>query len=186
MQDTLSKFTKKTVALHWIVAIVFIALLIIGIYMVENEAYELYGIHKSVGVIILLFAIYRVIWRMSNGFPKPLGSPSPSMHKLAKFVHYLLIIGTILMPISGIIMSAMGGYGVAVFGLELVAANPDPSNPMEMIAINESIAFIAHTVHGLGGNILMLAVILHIAGALKHHIIDKDGTLKRMLGNELK
>ena len=89
------------------------------------------------------------------------------------------------MPLSGFVMSATGGYGVSVFGLELVAFNPSPSNPMEALPINESLAFIGHIMHSFGGQVLILAVLLHIAGALKHHFVDKDGTLQRMLGNKV-
>ena len=82
-------------------------------------------------------------------------------------------------------MSAMGGHGVALFGIELVARNPDPINPKEVIALNAGIAKFAHTFHGLGGNILIAGVVLHIVGAFKHHIMDKDGTLRRILGAEV-
>ena len=86
------------------------------------------------------------------------------------------------MPVFGFLMSAMGGHGVDLFGLELVACNPDPTNPREVIALNSTIAGIMHTMHFLAGYTLIGAVVLHIAGAFKHHIIDKDNTLRRMLG----
>ena len=184
-QDTQSQLSKKTVSLHWFIAIVFISLLATGIYMEQNEVYALYGIHKSIGVLIFAFAIYRIIWRLKNGWLSTVGSPFPTAHNLAIFVHYLLIIGTVLMPISGFIMSAAGGFGVSVFGLELVAFNPSPSNPQEALALNESLAFVGHVMHSLGGKVLIVAVLLHIAGALKHHLVDKDGTLQRMLGKEI-
>ena len=183
--DTVNQLSRKTVNLHWLIAIVMIALLATGTYMEANQAFALYGIHKSIGVIIFIFALYRIAWRIKNGWLTTLGSPSARMTKLAKLVHYLLIIGTVLMPISGFVMSAAGGFGVSVFGLELVATNPDPANPREMIAHNESLAFVGHVMHGLGGKILILAVLLHIAGAFKHHLVDKDGTLKRMLGRQI-
>ncbi len=183
--DSANQLSRKTISLHWLIAIVMIALLATGTYMEANQVFALYGIHKSIGVIIFIFALYRIAWRIKNGWLTTLGSPSVRMAKLAKFVHYLLIIGTVLMPISGFVMSAAGGFGVSVFGLELVAANPDPANPREMIAHSESLAFAGHVMHGLGGKILILAVLLHIAGAFKHHLADKDGTLKRMLGRQV-
>ena len=183
--DTANQLSKKTLSLHWLIAVVVMALLATGTYMEATQAFALYGIHKSIGVVIFIFAIYRIAWRIKNGWLSTLGSPSVNMAKLAKFVHYLLIIGTVLMPISGFVMSAAGGFGVSVFGLELVAANPDPNNPREMIAHNESLAFVGHVMHGLGGKLMILALVLHIAGAFKHHLIDKDGTLKRMLGRKV-
>lgn len=89
------------------------------------------------------------------------------------------------MPVSGFLMSALGGRGLDVFGLEIVALNADPLNPNEVIAYNETIANLGHSVHHWLGYILIATVALHVFGALKHHVIDKDGTLKRMFGKQI-
>ncbi len=86
------------------------------------------------------------------------------------------------MPISGFIMSAIGGHGVDFFGMELAARNPDPTDPKEVIALNGPLAGIAHNMHEIAGKAIFVGVILHVVGALKHHMIDKDGTLRRMFG----
>ena len=183
--DTNTKFSRKTIMLHWLIGLTMLVLLGTGIYMVEYEAYALYDIHKSIGIIIFLFALWRVLWRLRNGWPSALGNNSALMHSVAKLVHYLLLIGTVIMPLSGFIMSVMGGYGAAVFGLELVAANPDPGKPGEMIALNGPVAGVAHEIHHLSGYILIAGVVLHLLGAFKHQLVDKDGTLRRMLGAEV-
>lgn len=183
--DTHSKLSPNTLALHWIVAIMMIALLTTGLYMETTETLALYPWHKSFGVLIILFVVLRVLWRIKNGWLSPVSNYTKVEKILSKVVHYLLIIGTVLMPLSGFMMSAMGGHGVAFFGIELFARNPDPINPREVIALNAGIAKFAHTLHGLGGNILIAGVVLHIAGAFKHHVMDKDGTLRRMLGAEI-
>ena len=67
--DTKQKLSSTTVWLHWIIAIMIIGLLIVGVYMEENEVYRLYPIHKSLGVIVFGFVIIRVIWRIKNGWP---------------------------------------------------------------------------------------------------------------------
>lgn len=182
MTDTKFKLSTKTITLHWIVAIGMIGLLATGIYMEENEVYALYPIHKSVGVLIILPILWRVIWRMTNGWPEAVRDYAKHEHLLSKVVHWALIIATVAMPISGMMMSVGGGHGLDFFGLELVMRNADPSNPEEVIALNETAGEIGHTVHGLGGNILLFALGLHLIGALKHHFVDKDFTLKRMLG----
>jgi len=183
--DTPSKLSSNTLLLHWIVGIMMISLLGTGIYMEENEVFALYPWHKSFGVLLVGFVVLRVIWRLKNGWPTPVSDYSSLEKALSKVVHYLLIIGTILMPVSGFMMSAMGGHGVELFGLELVARNPNPANPQEVIALNGTLAGLGHEAHGLGGKVIIAAVVLHTAGALKHHIIDKDGTLRRMLGAEV-
>lgn len=181
-KDTKEQLSPITIALHWIVGLMMIGLLGSGLYMEEFKAYAVFPWHKSFGVIIVVLAVLRVLWRFSNGWPQHVAEYTKVEVTLSKIVHYVLIIGTIMMPISGIMMSGLGGYGVEVFGFELIAHNPDPSNPGKNMAINESLATLGGAIHGIAGKLIIAALILHIIGALKHHIIDKDNTLKRMLG----
>jgi len=183
--DSHSKLSTSTIFLHWVVGIIMIGLLASGIYMEENEVFALYPWHKSFGVLIVTFVILRVIWRVKNGWPSHVSDYSSLEKMLSKIVHYLLIIGTVLMPISGFIMSALGGHGVDLFGLELFSRYPDPTDPKEVIALNGTLAGIGHTIHEYAGMAIIGGVILHVVGALKHHVIDKDGTLRRMLGAEV-
>lgn len=180
--DTKLKLSKQTIVLHWLVAIGMIVMLAVGVYMEENKAYELYPLHKSFGVLIVAFVLWRIYWRAKNGWPTPVREYRPVEITLSKVVHWTLIIGTILMPISGMMMSGLGGHGIPFFGFELLARNPDPLDPSKVIALNETLAYVGKELHALGGNLLIAAVALHLAGALKHHMIDKDNTLKRMLG----
>jgi len=170
-----------TISLHWLVGLTFIGLMAVGIYMEETHAYALYPLHKSVGALLLLLVIPRIVWRLKQGFPAAEGDASPAAQILAKTVQYALLAGTLLMPLSGIMMSAFGGHGLAVFGLEIFPMNPDPADPNEVIPFNGLLAQVGHVIHGLGGKLMILAVVLHLAGALKHHFIDKDKTLVRMV-----
>ncbi|MBL4761983.1 MAG: cytochrome b [Gammaproteobacteria bacterium] len=181
--DTQQKLSNVTVSLHWIVGLTIITLLVVGIYMEENEVFSLYPIHKSVGMLIFLLIIGRVVWRLKNGWPEPASQYKAIEHKLAKLTHWVLIVGTLAMPLSGMVMSGVGGHGLNVFGFfELMPMNPDPNEVGAVIAHNESIAKLGHEVHELFGIIMIVAILLHMAGAFKHHIVDKDGTLRRMLG----
>ncbi|MGB0466866.1 MAG: cytochrome b [Pontibacterium sp.] len=177
--NTYSKFSKLTVILHWLIAFAMIGSLAFGLYLEElprsPDKGALIGLHKSVGLLILLFALYRVIHRLRNPLPQPLTVSPHWQQKLATAVHFVLLAGTLLMPVSGIIMSVGGGYPVGLFGLELIAAGEG----------HELLSNAGKAMHGLGGKLLILAIVLHIAGALKHHFIDKDGILKRMLGTEI-
>lgn len=180
--DTAKKFSPTTVMLHWLVALTIIGLLAVGVYMEETKTYALYPWHKSFGFLIFFVVLLRIIWRIKNGWPTPVSDYQKYEHLLAKTVHYILLIGTALMPISGFLMSAVGGSGVDVFGFEVVARNVDPDNPRKALAHSETIASLAHSAHHWIGKVLIVSVVLHIAGALKHHMLDKDGTLRRMLG----
>lgn len=179
--DTEIQFSPVTIILHWLIAFVMIGMLAVGFYMDIFHVYWLYPIHKSIGVIILAFILLRVVWRLKNGWPAPLDSYTKLEILLSKIVHHLLLIGTILMPVSGVLMSGLGGYGVDVFGLELIAKNINPETS-EAQPYNAAIAQIAGGMHEVIAYVLIGALVLHIAGAFKHHIISKDGTLKRMLG----
>lgn len=181
-RDSSTQLSAITIALHWAVGLSMIALLSVGIYMEEFGVYALYPIHKAFGFLILFIVIPRMLWRLVNGWPTAAGDYTKIEHILAKLVHWLLIIGTLLMPISGMMLSIGGGHGLDVFGLEIAAHNTDPGDPNKTLAINESVAEWGHIMHGLGGNLLIAAIVLHVVGALKHHIVDKDATLKRMFG----
>lgn len=108
-EDTHNQFSPITIALHWIIALAIIGLLGSGLYMTQNQIYALYPWHKSFGTIIAAFVIMRVLWRMYNGWPTDLPSHQTWERILAKAVHYVLIISTVMMPLSGMAMSALGG-----------------------------------------------------------------------------
>lgn len=178
MSLTKPSLSGTTKLLHIVVALFMITLLTVGIYMSNTETYSLYPIHKSFGAIVLLLALARIFWRVKKGWPTPLGKASKLQLAVAKLVHWLLITATVLYPISGLMMSIAGGHGLSVFGLELVAMNFDAAG--EVIAINGTIAGIGHEIHGLLVPVVITAIVLHVAGALKHHVIDKDDTITRM------
>jgi cytochrome b561 len=185
MKDTQQQLSFLTVSLHWLIALGMIMLIAVGIYMEENKAFELYPIHKSVGIVLFGFIIFRVFWRMKNGWLQALSEYKPVEIKLARAVQWLLIIGTIMMPVSGIMMSGAGGFGVSVFGLELIAKNPDPDNAGKVIALNAAVAKIASSMHSLGGNLMIAAILLHVLGAVKQKVIYKDGAFARMFGKKV-
>ena len=183
--DTKQQFSKLTVSLHWIVAILMITLLALGLIMVETHDYSLYPLHKSLGVLVLVFALVRSFWRMKNGWPVPASSYKAYEHMLAGIVHWILILGTLIMPLSGVILSSMSGHEVPFFGFDIIPANHDPANPQDVLPRNKALSDPAGEVHEIVGWLLIGAVAFHVVGALKHHIIDKDGTLRRMLGQRI-
>ncbi|MCB1668165.1 MAG: cytochrome b [Porticoccaceae bacterium] len=184
--DTKEKLSRLTVTLHWLVGVSIIGLLAVGTYMEKTETLFLYPLHKSFGVIIFIVVLARVFWRIKNGWPPPANRYKKIEQVLAKITHWVLILGTVIMPISGMIMSGAAGHGIHIFGLELLAMNPNPQNPEEMLPLNKPLAGIGHETHEIIGKVMIVAVLLHIIGAFKHHLVDKDGTLRRMLGADLR
>ncbi|MGB0902458.1 cytochrome b [Halocynthiibacter sp.] len=172
--------SKTEIALHWIVGLGMIILIGLGLYMGQTNAYSLYPFHKSIGVLLLVFILARVVIRMRKGWPDNMGSGAAWEHKLAHVIHWILILGTLVMPLSGVIDAVMAGRGLSVFGLELIGSNINAKG--QPTAISTGLSDTASTVHGIVGKLLIAAILLHIAGAFKHDLVDRDGTLRRMLG----
>lgn len=168
------------IALHWVVGLGMIGLITVGIIMTRTENFALYGLHKSVGMLLFVVILWRAVVRLSKGWPENVSKGAAWEHGLARVIHWVLILGTILMPISGMMDSYFAGHGLSIFGLELAAGSADAEG--KPLAINASLGELGEEVHGTLGNILIAAIALHVAGALKHQLIDKDGTLGRMLG----
>ncbi len=153
--------------------------------MTENEVWFLYPIHKSIGILIFAVIIVRVVWRLCQGWPQTIRKYAQYEQILAKLVHWVLLISTVLMPVSGILMSGVGGHGIAIFGWELLAPHHSSATPDQALPYNEFWAGVGESGHTIIGYVLIATIVLHVAGALKHHVIDRDATLKRMLGQNI-
>lgn len=179
MNNSTPGFGKVAITLHWLIAIVMIGMIFLGLYITENQAYHLMATHKSIGILIFAFVVWRLVLRLVKGFPPALGNPSVIQKSLSRLVHWILLIATVLFPLSGMIMSAMGGRGLFVFGTEVFPANMVNNRPSP---INDNLAEIASNVHGALIPIMVAAIAIHLIGVIYHQFIVKDGTLARMLG----
>lgn len=159
---------------HWPMALIILGLILVGLYMSaiepSPEKLQMVYYHKSFGILILWLVGLRIIWRAFNTQPAHLPSHKGWERLLAKLAHFFLYVAMIGMPLSGWLMSSAGEYPVPFFGLEM----PD------LISKNPDIGRLMHGVHEILAYMLIGAIGLHAMGALKHHFIDKDETLKRM------
>ncbi len=171
--------SKTTRVLHSIMGLGMIGLIAVGLYMAETESYGLYGWHKSFGMLILLIAIPRIIWRIREGWPQPITAASQLQQGLARLVHWVLILSTVLFPVSGMMMSGGSGRGLYIFDFEVLAKTVDAATG-KLIPVNETVAGVGHEIHEMLPPIIIAAIVVHVLGALKHQFIDKDGTLSRM------
>jgi cytochrome b561 len=171
-----------TRSLHWLVALSMILLTIVGFYMSTFEIWDLYGIHKAFGVIALIIIIPRIVLRLKNGRPTPVREYPLWEHRVAVIVHWVLLLSTIIMPISGFLYSSASGHGVEIFGFVLIPSNYSNVQPSEAIPFNSTLSDIGQETHEILGYVLAATIILHVIGTVKHHYFDKDRTLLRMLG----
>jgi cytochrome b561 len=180
--DKINKLSAVTVALHWMVAIAMIGMLGVGLYMVNAEAWFLYPWHKSIGVLIFVIVLARVAWRVRQGWPPALGRSSRFEQLAAKAVHWTLIVCTVAMPVTGMIYSGASGHGFGTLGVTVVPAQHNPLQSADVIPYSAAWSDLGQGFHNALGYLLLAAIVLHVAGALKHHVVAKDGTLRRMLG----
>lgn len=161
---------------HWVIALLIIGLLALGLYMgsVEFSPFKLklYGWHKSFGFVVLVLIALRLSWRLSHRYPQSLPSHMKWEKILAKLTHFALYFCAFAMPLSGWAMSSASGHGAQIFGLfNLPAIMPE----------SKDLDHLFEEIHEITAWGLMGLIALHFVGAVKHHIIDKDSTIKRML-----
>lgn len=163
--------------LHWTMAVLLIGLLGLGVYMHElplsPEKFELYALHKSLGVTALALALVRLGWRAVDPPPPALASIPESQVKLAKAAHWALYGCMVAVPLTGWLMASASGTPVDWYNTGLLL--PD------LVPASDDVRIAFRILHDLFGKILMALIAIHLGAALKHHFVDKDLTLRRML-----
>lgn len=170
------KFAK---ILHWAMALMVITLLIVGTYMAgldkgDPSKREIMDLHKSFGALFLMLAIIRLIWSRINNSPKLPSVLAPWEKLLSKAVTGSLYILMIAIPFSGYAMTNLFGYPVSLFGIVDLPV---------IFSQNREMVSVAKEAHEILASVLILAVLAHVAGALKHRFFDKPeaDVLPRML-----
>ncbi|MCY0146581.1 cytochrome b [Hoeflea sp. G2-23] len=159
---------------HWIVAAAMIGMLVSGLVMAygpfERETVlAIMGWHKAIGVLVLVYGIWRVGWRVAQGFAADAAVMPRWQAVASRLTHWGLLAAVPVMPLSGLVMTIYRGREVDVFGLIIPA-----QNKIEWLA---NAAGMTHQFAAWG---LLGLLVLHVVGALKHHFIDRDMTLRRM------
>jgi len=160
---------------HWLSAIIVIALLVSGMMLEElprgPERLALINFHNGVGVLTALFILFRVAWRLKQGFAAE--PPGPRWQATAaRAAHWMLLAAMVVLTVTGPFWEWAEGHDLNVFGWFTLAT------PM---AENEALENVTHVAHALTAKaVLMPVLILHVLAALKRAIFDRDGTLQRM------
>jgi cytochrome b561 len=169
------RYTRTAITLHWTVSALVITALGMGWIMTDMVTsplkLQVYSWHKWVGVTVLALFFVRALWRLTHRAPALL--PMPAWERCsALFMHGFLYVMLLVQPITGWLYSNATGRAIVYLGLI-----PLPN----LVAKDKVLAATFKELHDTGGLVLSIAVGLHLLAALKHHCIDRDDTLRRML-----
>ncbi len=177
-KNTTESFGLISKTLHWLMAIILIGLFGVGLYMTDLDYYDaLYHTlpwwHKSFGLLVIGLLVFRYVWKRLNPEPEALATHKNWEVFLAQFIQKLFYGLILLIGLSGYFISTAKGKGIEFFGWFEVPAITQ--------AIEEERADLVGEIHEFLAITLIALAVLHAAAALKHHFIDNDDTLKRML-----
>ena len=178
LKNTSEQFGLVSIGLHWLMALLLTGLFAVGLYMTSLGYYDpLYHSlpwwHKSIGLLVIMLLLVRFVWKIINPRPIALKTHKTWEVRLAHSIQNIFYGLILLMGMSGYLISTAKGKGIAFFGFFDV--------PAMTAEIAEDTADLIGNAHLLMAWGLAGLVILHAAAALKHHFIDKDNTLKRMM-----
>ena len=174
--NTPDRYSALSKAIHWISALLVIGLICIGLYMTNAEKtpaiFPLYGLHKSFGIVVLALTLLRVLWHLASKKPALVDGMKKWEKTAAKAAHHFLYLALFAMPLSGWLMSSAKGRTVKLF---------DTVTLPDLVGKSEQLGDFFEECHEYLAWALIAAIVLHAAAALKHHFVEKDVTLKRML-----
>lgn len=166
---------------HWLTALTILSAIALGLWAASlpygtSEALaakaRLFSLHKTIGIAAFALAAARILWALSQPRPAPL-HPERRLETLAaEAVHWMLYIAMLLMPLSGWVHhAAQDGFAPILWPF---------GQSLPFVPKSQTLAAFSGQLHGLSAWLLIAAIALHVAGALKHALIDRDATLARM------
>jgi cytochrome b561 len=173
------RYNSLSIILHWVLGAALVAIFIFGTYMADlpfsPQRLKLFNWHKWAGISILMLSVLRVLWRLTHPAP-----PLPAKIELAmpvwqlkahQLTHVALYALFFVVPLIGWAYTSAAGFPVVLFGLF-----PLP----DLLGADKALAALIKPWHQISAFALAGLVVLHIAAALKHHFVDRDGLLQRM------
>lgn len=175
-RNTPQRYGWISINLHWLAAIVIIGMFSLGLWMTELGYYHPWyhkapELHKAIGVLLFIVIGLRLLWRVFNPAPMPVAGVRRWEARLSGLVHWLLYILLFATMSAGYLFATAAGDGISVFGWFSVPALFAPLDETTVGTIHEWLAW----------SVIIVAS-LHALAAIKHHFIDKNAVLKRMLG----
>lgn len=169
-----SRYTRTAVAFHWVLALALVTSFGVGLYMTglpfSPRRLQLYNWHKWAGVTILLLSLLRLAWRLTHRPPADVAGP-PWQQRASRATHRAMYALFLAVPLIGWAYSSAAGFPIVLFG---VLPLPD------FVPVDRALSEWIKPFHEISAWMLAGLVALHVAAALKHHFIDRDGLLSRM------
>lgn len=174
----IARYSRGAIALHWIIALL-IVLNFAAAWIAEDlpkpEEARMMANHKAIGISILLLTVLRIVWRLTHKSPPLIDTVKAWETALARVVHGLLYVLMLAIPLAGWGLSSAFSKGapVSVFGLFGFPALP--------VGSDKATIGIFHELHEITANLMIVLLVIHVGAAIKHHLIDKDATMRRMV-----
>jgi cytochrome b561 len=169
------RYSGVAIALHWLMALLILSNFCLGLYMADLplsiQRLKLFNYHKWTGATILAIAAIRLLWRLTHRPPSDLPAPRWQL-QAAHVTHWALYALFFAVPLAGWAYSSAAGFPVVVFG---VIPLPD------FVPKDKALAESLKELHESLAWVLFALVALHVAAAMKHAFIDRDGLLRRMV-----
>ena len=169
-------YTRTAIVLHWAIFALVACGFTLAVYMVglplSPQKLKFFAWHKWIGVTVFMLAVARVGWRLAHPAPAPPAAMPAWQRRAAKASHALLYVLLIVIPITGWLYSSATGVPTVYLGLVQL---PD------LLAKDKALAEQLKLVHVTLNYTMLTLVIVHAAAALKHHLVDRDDVLRRML-----
>ncbi len=170
------RYTRTAIALHWVAAILILGNVAFGLFMTDlplsPAKLRYYSWHKWVGVTVFLLSAARLLWRLAHPAPALPPSMPAWQRKAAHASHGLLYVLFFAAPLTGWLFSSAAGFPTVYLGLVQL---PD------LLSKNRELADALKVVHKVATWSLGLLAIVHAVAAVKHHVVDRDDVLHRML-----
>lgn len=178
MKTPSKQYTLIAIGLHWWIALLIFIAFPLGIYMHDlpfsPTKLKLFSWHKWIGVTVFMFVVVRIYWRLRHSPPALPESMANWQKLVSHFTHGLLYLLMVAVPLSGWLMSSAKDFQTVWFG---VLPIPD------LLGKDKELGNLLVIVHETFNFSLLTLVAVHVLAALKHHYIDKDMILRRMLSN---
>jgi len=170
-----ARYSRPAIALHWLLALLIVGNFVLGSYMHDlpfsMTRLKLFNWHKWAGVTILALSAARLLWRLAHR--PPADAPMPAWQaRAAHAAHWALYALFFAVPLAGWAYSSAAGFPIVLFG---VLPLPD------FVAPDRAFSEAIKPLHGTLAWTLAAVVVLHVAAALKHQFLDRDGLLLRMM-----